>query len=154
VHSTFASLEAVFAADYAINRAAREEAPAMGRYRGDTYQSGGAFFFATLGAAEFHYRLARAVAGGAEIEEAESRAFLENAGVEERAPAAESAAALVARGDMFLATVRRFTPASGEMAEQFDQTNGRQSSARDLAWSYAAFITAIAARRAALGAPA
>ena len=44
--------------------------------------------------------------------------------------------------------MRAFTPESGDLSEQFDQTTGAQTSARHLAWSYAAFMTAIAARRA------
>jgi glucoamylase len=55
----------------------------------------------------------------------------------------------IARGDAYLETVRAFTPESGDMSEQFDGTSGAQSSARHLAWSYAAFITAAAARRRA-----
>jgi glucoamylase len=55
---------------------------------------------------------------------------------------------LLARGDAFLQTVRRFTPPSGDLSEQFDQKTGVQTSARHLAWSYAAFISCIAARRA------
>jgi glucoamylase len=43
--------------------------------------------------------------------------------------------------------VRAFTPQSGDMSEQFDQRTGEQASARHLAWSYAAFLTAVAARR-------
>jgi glucoamylase len=54
-----------------------------------------------------------------------------------------------ARGDAFLQTVRAFTPATGELSEQFDRTSGQQTSAKELAWSYAAFISCIAARRAA-----
>jgi glucoamylase len=52
-------------------------------------------------------------------------------------------------GDAFLATVRRFTPENGYMSEQFDQTTGVQTSAKDLAWSYAAFLTCVHAREAA-----
>ena len=52
-----------------------------------------------------------------------------------------------ARGDAFLETVRRFTPESGELSEQFDQRTGQQLSAKQLAWSYAAFISCVAARR-------
>ena len=37
------------------------------------------------------------------------------------------------------------------MSEQFDQRTGAQTSARHLAWSYAAFITCVAARRLAVG---
>ncbi len=57
----------------------------------------------------------------------------------------------VARGDAYLETVRAFTPESGDLSEQFDRATGAQTSARHLAWSYAAFLTAIGARRAASG---
>ncbi len=57
--------------------------------------------------------------------------------------------AVLGRGDMFIAMVRANTPASGELSEQFDQTTGAQTSAKNLAWSYAAFITAFASRKAA-----
>jgi glucoamylase len=39
------------------------------------------------------------------------------------------------------------------MSEQFDQRTGEQTSAKHLAWSYAAFISCAAARRGALGGP-
>jgi glucoamylase len=113
--ATLERLEALFDAAYPINRNRPSgRAPAMGRYAGDKYYSGGAYYFATLGAAEFCYR----------------------AGARER-------------GDAFLETVRAFTPESGDLSEQFDQVTGAQNSARHLAWSYAAFLTAIAARRMA-----
>lgn len=127
MHATLAVLEAMFDADYAINRdRPPARGPAMGRYAGDVYYSGGAYYFSTLGAAEFCFRAA--------------------------AVDAENRAALVARGDAFLQTVRAFTPASGDLAEQFDQNTGAQTSAKKLAWSYAAFISCIAARRLARGA--
>ena len=85
----------------------------MGRYAGDVYYSGGAYYFSTLGAAEFGYRSG------------------DRAG-----------------GDAFLETVRRFTPENGLMSEQFDQTTGTQTSAKDLAWSYAAFLSCVHAREA------
>ena len=47
-----------------------------------------------------------------------------------------------------MATVRAYTPASGELSEQFDRVTGQQTSAKNLAWSHAALITAVAARRA------
>ena len=40
--------------------------PAMGRYAGDVYYSGGAYYFATLAAAEFYFKLARRFSPGAE----------------------------------------------------------------------------------------
>lgn len=122
VHSTLAKLETLFDTAYAINagRPARR-APALGRYAGDVYFSGGAYYFSTLGAAELCFRAA--------------------------ADSADTAR-WIARGDAFLETVRAFTPANGELSEQFDQRTGAQTSARHLAWSYAAFISCVTARRA------
>jgi glucoamylase len=62
----------------------------------------------------------------------------------------ESAQPWLQRGDAFLETVRAFTPPSGDLSEQFDKTTGIQTSARHLTWSYAAFISAVAARTRAL----
>ena len=121
MRATLERLEQLFDASYAINRARPAgRGPAMGRYAGDAYYSGGAYYFSTLGAAEFHYR---ASAGGGD-----PRGFIE-------------------RGDACLRTVRAFTPEDGELSEQFDQNTGEPRSARHLAWSYAAFISCVAARR-------
>jgi glucoamylase len=126
MHATLVRLEALFDDEYPINRdRPAAHAPAMGRYAGDVYYSGGAYYFSTLAAAEFCFR---AAAGSS----------------------AADAGALIARGDAYLATVRRFTPPGGELSEQFDRTTGVQTSARQLAWSYAAFISCIAARRAVI----
>jgi glucoamylase len=114
----------LFDADYPINRGrAADTSPAMGRYAGDVYFSGGAYYFSTLGAAEFCFR---AAAHG------------------------EQRSEWLRRGEGYLATVRAYTPANGEMSEQFDQRHGGQTSARHLAWSYAALISAVDARRGAL----
>ena len=109
--ATLDRLAVLFRDSYAIN-GEQDLGPAMGRYAGDIYYSGGAYYFSTLGAAEFCYR-----AGDR------------------------------ARGDAFLDTVRRFTPEGGLMAEQFDQTTGVPASAKDLAWSHAAFLTCVHARK-------
>ena len=90
------------------------------------YYSGGAYYFSTLGAAEFCFRAAAAVGGDA-------RHWFE-------------------RGDAYLATVRAYTPAGGDLSEQFDQRSGAQTSAKQLAWSHAAFISCVSARRLAAAA--
>jgi glucoamylase len=124
IHATLGVLDSVFEADYPINHGRPlDRGPALGRYRGDVYYSGGAYYFSTLAAAELCYRAARG-GGGRD--------------------------ALLARGDRYLETVRAFTPESGDMSEQFDQRTGEQTSAKHLAWSYAAFISCAAARRAAM----
>jgi len=129
VHATLHALERLFDAEYPINRdRPAGRGVALGRYAGDVYYSGGAYYFATLAAAELCYRAAA-----------------------ERAPAAAERRALTERGDAFLETVRAYTPQSGDLSEQFDRHTGAQSSARHLAWSYAAFVTCRAARRVAVG---
>jgi glucoamylase len=122
VAATLAKLEELFAADYALNRAAGVGL-ALGRYHGDVYFSGGAYFFCTFGAAEFYYKLA----------------------------AAKREPALIAKGDAILAMARRSIPDTGEISEQFDQTTGAQTSAKSLTWSYASYLTCWHARKAALG---
>jgi len=120
--ATLSKLEELFDGLYAINQGRPEDrAPAMGRFASDVYFSGGAYYFSTLAAAEFYFRLAAECTG-------------------------DLARDYFAKGDAFLETVRAFTPASGELSEQFDRSTGQQVSAKKLAWSYAAFITAIAAR--------
>lgn len=126
MQATLARLDALFDAAYPINRGrAAGRGPAMGRYAGDVYYSGGAYYFSTLGAAEFCFR---AAALGSD-----ARHWFE-------------------RGDAYLATVRAYTPAGGDLSEQFDQHSGAQASAKRLAWSYAAFISCVSARRLAAAA--
>jgi glucoamylase len=159
VMATLAQLEDLFSASYEINRNRPENlGPAMGRYTGDKYFSGGAYYFSTLGAAEFYYSLAEAVAAGADLPVAGANsAFLAGLGIADDGSAhlpqknhERHFEALLRRGDQFMATVAAYTPATGELSEQFDQATGAQTSAKSLAWSHAAFITAFYRRAAAL----
>ena len=148
--ATLAALEEHFESEYAINHSrAAGFGPALGRYPNDVYYSGGAYYFATLGAAEFYFKLAHALLGGATmpVTEENERFRRRLAIAEEKASGQPIAAAALKSGDAIMETVRRFTPASGELSEQFDRTTGAQTSAKQLAWSYAAFITAAASRR-------
>jgi glucoamylase len=122
MHSNLERLAAAFDEAYAINRGRPAgRGPAMGRYLGDAYFSGGAWYVSTLAAAEFCFRAALG---------------------------RDDASIWAERGDAWLATVRAFTPPGGELSEQFDQRTGEQTSAKHLAWSYAAFISCVRARRA------
>jgi glucoamylase len=146
--ATLTALEELFEAEYAINQhRPPERGTAMGRYANDRYYSGGAYFFATLGAAEFYFRLARALRSGATLaltpENRRFRQRLVAAAVDGERAAADLA---LERGDAIMRTVRAYTPAGGELSEQFDRSTGAPASARNLAWSYAAFITAAASR--------
>ena len=125
MQATLSRLEALFDAEYPINRnRPAGQGPALGRYKGDVYYSGGAYYFSTLAAAEFCFR----AAVGKHTSTEAGRAFLD-------------------RGNAYLQTVRTYTPSSGDMSEQFDQKTGVQTSARHLAWSYAGFISSVVARR-------
>jgi glucoamylase len=125
-HATLARLDALFDARYPINRGRPDgRGVAMGRYDGDVYYSGGAYFFSTLGAAEFCFRAAIG---------------------------ARDTVQWIARGEAYLDAARAYTPDSGDLSEQFDQRDGQPRSARHLAWSYAAFISCVVARREALAA--
>lgn len=65
--ATLNRLADLFRASYAINRDVTE-GPAMGRYAGDIYYSGGAYYFSTLGAAEYCYRAGDPARGDAFLE--------------------------------------------------------------------------------------
>lgn len=149
VQATLSALEELFERDYAINRELPPgRAAAMGRYANDRYFSGGAYYFATLAAAEFYFRVAAALRAGDELVATDdNRRFRERLGAAPGAVAGASVATLAReRGDAFLRTVQAFTPCGGELSEQFDRTTGAQTSARHLSWSYAALITAVASR--------
>jgi glucoamylase len=127
--ATLRRLESYFSRTLAINRDRRQGlAPALGRYPGDSYFGGGAWYVATLAGAEHEFRRVPSLRAQGMHDEA---------------------ADAIARGDAYFITVRSFVPASGMMSEQIDRETGAPLSAKDLAWSYAAFITATAARRAA-----
>jgi glucoamylase len=149
-HATLTALEELFDAEYVINhRRPLDHGPAMGRYAKDSYYGGNPWYLATLAAAEFYFRLAIVLRRGVEIamanENARFRQRLGSAGEAGDSPAA----AATERGDKFMRTVRTFTPPSGDLSEQFDRATGAQASAKQLAWSYAAFLSAAASRRQA-----
>lgn len=121
VAATLNRIKAHFASRYPLNRA-RGLPFALGRYPGDRYFDGSAWYLCSFAAAEFDYRRA-ALAG-------------------ERG--------MIAHGDAILDAVRAFVPESGALSEQFHPETGAQLSARNLTWSYAAFLTACAARADAL----
>lgn len=149
--ATLAALEEFFAGQYPINRARPvSHGIAMGRYPGDRYYSGGAYYFSTLAAAEFYFRLAAALARGASLAASTHNAhFRARLGGGHEPPPKGWSQQAFERGDSLMRTVRTYTPPSGELSEQFDGTSGAQTSAKELSWSYAAFITAAAARKLA-----
>jgi glucoamylase len=124
VHKTQSAIEDFFAREFPINRG--RPAPALGRYKGDRFFGGGAWYPTTLAAASLYYRRARRPG--------------------------QDRDALLKRGDDFMATVRELTPPDGALSEQVDRATGAQTSARHLTWSYAAFIGAARERAASAAA--
>ena len=150
VQATLAALEGLFDAEYPLNRQRPpDQGSAMGRYANDAYYGGNPWYLATLAAAEFYFKLAIGLRSRGEMaatdDNARFRRRLSAAGGAGDSPAA----AAIERGDMFMRTVQSYTPPSGDLSEQFDRATGAQTSAKRLAWSYAAFITAAASRRQA-----
>jgi len=125
VQATQSAIESLFARELPINlHRPAGQAPALGRSRGDRYFGGGAWYVTTLAAAALCYRLARRPG--------------------------QDRAALVQKGDAFMARVRALTPADGALSEQVDRVTGAPSSARHLTWSYAAFLSTARLRGRAL----
>lgn len=61
--------------------------------------------------------------------------------------------AIKAYADGYMSILQQHTPSNGSLAEQFSRTDGTPLSANDLTWSYAAFLTAAAARNGQMPAP-
>jgi glucoamylase len=118
VQQSQTTIEEFFAREFSTNRG--REAPLLGRYGGDRYFGGGAWLPTTLAAAGLQYRRAQ------------------RAGRDRNAE--------IARGDAMMGAVRSVTPPDGALSEQVDRVTGKQTSARDLTWSHAAFVAAARAR--------
>jgi glucoamylase len=118
VQQTQSTIEEYFAREFPINLG--RAAPLLGRYRGDRYFGGGAWYPTTLAAAGLYYRRARL--------------------------AGQDRDAHVARGNAMMDALRGVTPPDGALSEQVDRATGKQTSERRLTWSYAAFIAASRAR--------
>ena len=143
--ATLTALEDLFDAEYPVNQERQaDQGPAIGRYAKDAYFGGNPWYLATLATAEFYFKLAIALRSGARMPET-----TENASFRQRLSGKTPAKAALERGDTFMRTVQAYTPPSGDLSEQFDRATGAQTSAKHLAWSYAAFITAAASRRQA-----
>jgi glucoamylase len=143
VHATLATIEDVFWTALPLNKGLADDlGPGIGRYRGDIYYGGGVFLIATLAVAELYYRLA-AAAARARLPRATIGPLLRRLS---QGSSEGLAARLFDRGDAYMRTIRRFAPRSGELPEQFDRTTGAPTSCKNLPWSHAAIVTAVASR--------
>jgi len=144
---------------YPINRAdaARGLGPLLGRYPDDVYdgdtanpQLGGhPWPVCTAALAELYYRLAAEITRSAAVPaDPLAAGFFDQVGITATTKPAEAAAQLVAAGDRMLAAIL-FHSDHYQLSEQFDGSTGYEKSVANLTWSYASFLSAERARRAA-----
>ncbi|KAJ5660218.1 Glycoside hydrolase family 13 [Penicillium longicatenatum] len=141
-----------FRSIYTINSGkSAGEAVAIGRYAEDTYQGGNPWYLATLAAAEQLYdALYQWNKQGSMAVTQTSLPFFQ-ALVSSAATGSYSSSsstyssltsAVKTYADGFVSIVQQYTPSNGSLAEQFTRDSGVPTSAGDLTWSYAAFLTA------------
>ncbi|GAA6014758.1 hypothetical protein JCM10207_006930 [Rhodosporidiobolus poonsookiae] len=133
----------------------------LGRYVEDIYFGGNPWYLTTLGAAEQLYRAVEGWEAQGFVEVGEDRGFWSAVMGEEvdkgrYEKGDETYGKMVGKVLDFagglLDVVRHFTPTNGQLDEQFDARTGEGKSAKDLTWSYIAFLTATHARSSALAA--
>jgi glucoamylase len=145
---------------YPINTAddQRGLGPLVGRYPGDTYDGntdpsdpegarGHPWPLCTANFAELYYRVAGTVLEHDELPYDDMSAqFFDQVGVDADTTIVDAADLLCQAGDRMLQAVV-FHSDHFELSEQFDATTGYEKSVRNLTWSYAAFLSAVRARR-------
>ncbi|KAF2494814.1 putative glucan 1,4-alpha-glucosidase [Lophium mytilinum] len=141
---------------YTINSGiAQGAAVAVGRYSEDSYYNGNPWYLNTLAAAEQLYdALYQYNKLGSITITSTSLAFWTDiyssaaAGIyaSPSSTFTDLTNALKTYADGYVAIVQKYTPSSGALAEQFSKSDGTPLSAADLTWSYAAFLTMVAAR--------
>ena len=154
--STFEKNVVAFRNVYGINKKQQIPGVAIGRYPEDRYNGGSVgvpadegnpWFLLTTGFGEFLLRSAAEFErqGSFQINSTNA-AFFRYIGVEEGASVSDLARALRAKADSFFARVKYHSASDGRLPEQFNRHTGFGQGAENLTWSYAAFLTAAAAR--------
>jgi glucoamylase len=145
---------------YSINSGIPEGAAvAVGRYSEDVYFNGNPWYLNTLAAAELLYdALYQWNRQGSLTITSVSLPFFKDiypsaaVGTYSSGSSTYSSitSAVKAYADGYFSVVQKYTPSNGGLSEQYSKTDGTPLSAVDLTWSYAAFLTAAAARNAAM----
>ena len=145
-----------FRSAYTINAGiAQGRAVAVGRYTEDVYYNGNPWYLTTLAAAEQLYSAIHQWNElGSITVDAVSLPFFRDLipSITTGTYASSSStftsinSAVRTYADDFISVVQKYTPSNGALSEQFDRNNGSPLSARDLTWSYAAFLTAVERR--------
>ncbi|KAI1157404.1 carbohydrate-binding module family 20 protein [Nemania serpens] len=139
---------------YPINKGIpRTEGIALGRYTEDVYYTGNPWYLITAAAAEYLYdAVAQWKAQGSLSIDETSLAFFQDIYPAARAKTYTAKGkcrefprilqALTDYADSFVAVLKKYIPADGSLAEQFNKTSPfSPTSAADLTWSYAAFVS-------------
>ncbi len=157
--STVAKIEEAFQNLYPINQKGFP-AVAIGRYPEDKYDGystsgeGNPWILITSGFAEYYYRLAKILKSqdSVSINSVNEDFYSKLIGNPVRSGAqidsGKVANQLIQKADSFLKRVRTHSDGRGGMAEQLNRHSGYQQGARDLTWSYGAFLTAALSRPA------
>lgn len=132
VLSTTQRLISSFSQLYNVNRALNAPGVAIGRYPEDQYSGSGfsggnPWLLATAAVGEIYFKAA----------------------AELKCSNPQSAAQYRALGEQFLQRIQYHANPDGSMYEQWDRNTGYATSAPDLTWSYASFLTLMNARAAA-----
>ncbi|KAK7690218.1 hypothetical protein QCA50_006870 [Cerrena zonata] len=145
-----------FRSIYSINSGiASNAAVATGRYPEDSYQGGNPWYLTTIAVAEQLYdALIVWNAQGSLNVTSTSLAFFQQFSSSVTAGTYASSSttfttlttAIKTFADGFVAIHSKYTPSNGGLAEQYSKSDGSPVSAVDLTWSYAAALTAFAAR--------
>lgn len=145
-----------FRSAYGINNGISQgRAVAIGRYTEDVYYNGNPWYLTTLAAAEQLYSaIYQWQQLGSIAVDATSLSFfrdiLPSIATGTYASSSSTFTSIInavhTYADDFIAVVQKYTPSSGSMSEQYGRNNGSPLSARDLTWSYAAFLTTVERR--------
>lgn len=143
---------------YTINKdASNSSAVATGRYAEDVYYGGNPWYLTTFAVAEQLYdaiqqwsTLNTLTISDVDLEFWKSIHPSATTGTYKRGREFNKILdAVLTYADNYVKVALNYTPSSGSLAEQYSRENGTAVSARDLTWSYAAFVTMRGARLSA-----
>lgn len=145
-----------FRSIYSINSGiASNAAVATGRYPEDSYYSGNPWYLTTLAVAEQLYDAitvwnAQGSLNVTSLSQPFFAQFQSDIAVGTYDSSSSTFTSLISSvqsfADGFVSIVSKYTPSSGGLSEQYSKSDGTQTSAADLTWSYAATLTAFQAR--------
>lgn len=142
---------------YSINNGSKQDsAVAIGRYSEDIYYNGNPWYLCTLAAAEQLYdALYTWSKQGSLTVTPVSLKFFQDFDSSIKPDTYKFSSdtfrrlteAIKEYADGFVSVVQKYTPSNGSLSEQFHRDTGLQTSAVDLTWSYAAFLSAVDRRK-------